>query len=90
MKRQVHVYYIGRVHGVGFRFTAESIANDLGVDGWVKNLSDGRVEVAAEGDESVLEDFLERISSAFSRYIRDVKIDWFQATGEFKGFSVKF
>ncbi len=48
MKKQVRVYYSGRVQGVGFRFTAESIANDLGVTGWVKNSRDGGVEIVAE------------------------------------------
>lgn len=57
MKKQVHIYYNGRVQGVGFRFTAESIANDLGVTGWAKNLRDGGVEITAEAEEDVLKDF---------------------------------
>lgn len=40
----------GRVHGVGFRFFTEAAAAREGIDGWVRNLSDGRVEIAAEGD----------------------------------------
>ncbi len=88
MKKQVHVYYTGRVQGVGFRFTAESIACDLGVTGWVKNLSDGRVEVVAEAEEDVLKEFLEKISAYFSCYIRDVNIQWLEATGEFNDFGI--
>ncbi len=90
MKKQVHVYYNGRVQGVGFRFTAEDIARDLGVGGWVKNLRNGRVELVAEAEEDLLKEFLARINKYFSRYIQDVDIKWFPTTDEFKDFGIKF
>lgn len=89
MKKQAHVYYSGRVQGVGFRFTAIDIARDLKVWGWVRNLSDGRVELIAEAEEDTLRDFLSQISRYFSRYIEDVETDWKAATGEFKNFSIE-
>ena len=90
MKKQAHVYYSGRVQGVGFRFTAQRIAEELGVCGWVCNLDDDRVEISAEASEDKLNDFLAQISSAFSRYIKDTKVIWEPATGEFRDFGVKF
>lgn len=90
MKKQVHAYYSGRVQGVGFRFTAERLAEELGVLGWVSNLNDGRVELVAEAVEDVLKDFLSQIEAIFSRYVQDVEINWVPATGEFKDFGVKF
>ncbi len=49
-------YYIsGIVQGVGYRFFVERIARTLGLKGYVRNLPDGRVEVFAEGEDSILE-----------------------------------
>ena len=90
MKKQLHAFYSGRVQGVGFRFSAESIAIKSGVTGWVKNLRDARVEVVAEAEENILIKFLEEISKSFLRYIQDVDIEWLPATGEFKDFGIKF
>jgi acylphosphatase len=90
MKNQVHVFYSGKVQGVGFRFAAQRIAYETGVFGRVKNLSDGRVEVLAEADVDSLKQFLQRMHEYFQRYIQDEDIDWQPATGEFKEFSIKF
>ena len=74
---------------MGFRFTAEAIARKFKVNGWVSNLRDGRVEVVAEGEESALKDFLERIGEDMSRYITDADISWEPSTGEFKSFGIR-
>ena len=47
----------GRVQGVGFRFFAERVANQLGIRGYVKNCWDGNVEVYAIGDADSLLEF---------------------------------
>ena len=47
----------GRVQGVGFRFFTEDAARREGIDGWVRNLPDGSVEVRAEGDAEAMERF---------------------------------
>lgn len=90
MKRQVHVYYAGRVQGVGFRFTTEDIATNLAVAGWVRNLRDGKVEVVAEAEEEVLQEFLERINQYFSRYIKEAEVHWQPATGEYRDFQIRY
>jgi acylphosphatase len=53
----------GRVQGVGFRFFAERAAAELGVQGTVRNLADGRVEVYAIGEEEVLSQLRARLET---------------------------
>ena len=90
MKR-VHVFYAGRVQGVGFRITAEETARSLGVVGWVKNLRDGRVELVAEADQATLERFLEEIRSGpMKNFITQVEISWSSATETFDEFEIRY
>jgi len=90
MKR-AHVFYSGRVQGIGFRYTAQNIAENLGVYGWVKNLEDGRVEIAAEGEEKNLKEFLDKIlKGPLGRYIKDMELSWETPTSEFNDFDVRF
>ena len=90
MKKQVRAIYSGRVQGIGFRFTAEDLAREKKVCGWVKNLRDGRVEIVAEAEEEALKDYLAQIYETFSRYVKDVEINWSAATDEFSDFRVEF
>lgn len=56
-----HYYVSGRVQGVGFRYRAYYTAQNLGLTGYVVNLSDGRVELEVQGEESLVRDFLGRV-----------------------------
>ena len=49
-RRRVHVVISGRVQNVFFRASLADVARDLGIDGWVKNRPDGRVEAVFEGE----------------------------------------
>jgi acylphosphatase len=53
-----HVRVIGRVQGVGFRWFVRERADALGLAGWVKNRSDGSVELLVSGDANAAEQFL--------------------------------
>ncbi len=52
---------VGRVQGVGFRYYTLTKARDMGVNGWVKNLPDGTVEICVAGEEQVMDDFIDYI-----------------------------
>ena len=90
MKKKAHVFYAGRVQGVGFRYTARELADECGVSGWAKNLSDGRVELVAEAHEEAVKVFLEKVSGNFRNYIQKEDVTWSAATGEFKDFDIRF
>ena len=52
---------IGHVQGVGFRFSAQTLAVSLGLTGFVKNMSDGSVYIEVQGDRQVIGQFCQAI-----------------------------
>jgi len=66
----------GRVQGVGFRFSAQQKAIELQLTGWVRNKSDGTVEIEVEGEKEIVEKFISHVEKGFHRFMRveDVEI----------------
>ncbi|MBI3325021.1 MAG: acylphosphatase [Candidatus Omnitrophica bacterium] len=91
MKKRVHAFYSGRVQGVGFRITAEEAARQLGVVGWVRNLRDGRVELVAEEQETVLLEFLQAIRlGPMANFIQQAELEWSAWSGGFTDFQIRY
>ena len=85
---RAHIHFCGTVQGVGFRYTTVSFVQQFSLTGWVKNLSDGRVEVVVEGPRESIEALLLRLNGQFGSFIRDQHIEWLDARKEFDKFSV--
>ena len=84
------VHYSGHVQGVGFRLTATSIAASYAISGYVRNLSDSRVQLLAEGTTSELNALLQDIRSQTAGHIEDEHSEILPATGEFTGFNIHY
>ena len=91
MPKRLECTIYGKVHGVFYREAIFQHACDLSLTGFVQNEPNGTVRVVAEGEESVLKEFLPFLhaGSAFSKVER-VEEAWPPATGEFKDFRIRF
>lgn len=88
-RKRLHVFYSGRVQGVGFRYTAKNVATGFEVTGIVRNLPDGRVELVAEGLKDELEGFQQAIrESGLGSLIAREDANWDEAKNEFRGFEI--
>ncbi|MEI7534243.1 MAG: acylphosphatase [Verrucomicrobiae bacterium] len=88
-RRRMNAFFSGRVQGVGFRYTAKTVATGFEITGLVKNLPDGRVELVAEGAQAELEAFLVELHGAgLAGFIRDEQVIWADAKNEFRGFEI--
>jgi acylphosphatase len=67
-------YFSGRVQGVGFRYTARSLAHGHAVGGTVRNLPDGRVELVVEGKQAEVDRYLAALRRLMDGYIEGVSI----------------
>ena len=88
-RQRLHIFYAGRVQGVGFRYTVKSLTCGFEVRGIIRNLTDGRVELVVEGQRAELEEFRKAIQdSEVGSLIRDEAIEWADAKNDFSGFEI--
>jgi acylphosphatase len=87
---RAHVFVSGRVQGVYYRASTREAARERDVDGWVRNLDDGRVEAVFEGRESDVEALVEWCHTGSpAAVVDDVDVSYEDPTGE-SGFRVRW
>ena len=84
-----HVFISGRVQGVSFRYAALRQAVRVGVTGFVRNLTDGRVELVCEGGAEGVRQMVDWCNAGPpGALIEDVVVAWEYPTGEFPSFEI--
>jgi acylphosphatase len=82
-------HFSGRVQGVGFRYTAQNIAIQHDVRGYVRNLSDGRVELVLEGPDAEMDRVITGLQRRMQGFIGKTVVSEAPATGEYDRFCIR-
>lgn len=91
MKVRVQIFISGKVQGVYFRSYTKRKAKRHSVKGWVRNLSDGRVETVLEGKEEDVKRVIEFCRKGPPQAeVKDIKILWKEHEGEFLAFKIRY
>ncbi|MFC1676596.1 acylphosphatase [Planctomycetota bacterium] len=91
MKRAAkHVVFIGRVQGVGFRFTAFNVANRCQLTGMVRNIAGGNVEMIVQGNPKDIADCIRNIKETYAAQVREVKIEDIAVNPKYQDFKITF
>jgi acylphosphatase len=85
-----HIVFSGRVQGVGFRFTALNIANRYKLTGYVRNASNGTVEMLAQGPEQTIDSCVRDIQDSFAGYIRQTDAERVEVNPSLSEFRITF
>jgi len=89
-REQRTVRFLGRVQGVGFRYTACRTAGGFAVVGYVRNLPDGSVECVVEGEPAEIDAFLAELAERMGGHIDRREAQSSPASGRFDGFGVRY
>ena len=86
-----HIFVSGKVQGVLFRDRTRRKARQIGVQGWVKNLPDNRVEMLLEGEKEKIQELIEWIKSEpFLVRVDNIEVKLEKYQNEFNNFEVKY
>jgi len=89
MKVRANIIVKGRVNGVGYREIVDERAFPLELSGYVRELTDGSVEVVCEGEQEVIQAFIKRISLVkYPVRVTGVEVRYSDPTGEFQDFHI--
>lgn len=81
----------GQVQNVAYRAYAQDSATELSINGWVRNLPNGTVEVVAQGLPDILKEYVEYLHEGSLRAkVESVSIDWRTSKTVYDDFSIKY
>ena len=83
LKVRKHIYFYGRVQGVGFRYYAVQKAGQLGLAGWVRYRYDGSVEMEVEGAETDIDQMILFLQNRTYIWIEDMRVKSMSLEGEY-------
>lgn len=88
---RAHLFISGKVQGVYYRAFTMDVAASLGLKGWVRNLSDGRVEAVFEGDEDDIGQAIKKCySGPYGARVDDIEVKWEGCQGDLKDFQIRY
>ena len=90
IQHQKIVRFSGTVQGVGFRYVTHRIAQRYDITGYVKNLSDGRVECVVEGTCAEIDAFLTEVFGEMQQHIRETTRQQAPFSGQFRTFDIRY
>lgn len=88
---RAHVYITGRVQGVNFRYYTRQQAARLGLNGWVRNLRDGRVEMVIEGLKPLVDQMLAWCDHGpSSARVDRIEVEWEGISERMNDFTIRY
>ncbi|MDN5302611.1 MAG: acylphosphatase [Thermoanaerobacteraceae bacterium] len=91
MKKSAHIRVYGIVQGVGMRYSTYRKATALSLTGYVKNLSDGSVEIKTEGEEKDIMALIDYIRTGLRwAQVDDMDVTWGEYKGKYNDFDIKY
>ena len=88
---KAHLFIEGRVQGVFYRAFTRNIAAKLGLNGWVRNLYDSRVEALFEGNREKIEQAIQECwKGPVGSSVRNIDVRWEESLSENKGFEIRY
>ena len=91
LKTRAHIFIKGLVQGVSFRYWTIRKAEEFTVTGWIRNLSDGRVEAVFEGERNSVVKMVEICRRGPSgAVVRDLETLWEEYSGIYEDFRIEY
>jgi acylphosphatase len=90
-KKAAYIRVYGHVQGVFFRAHTRDWASRLGLQGYVRNMPDGSVEIVAEGSEDCIKELIEKVKlGPPAASVERVEVKWQEPSNAYIGFRIEY